>query len=320
MKSSCADLRLYNQEGEGLSIPDPLTFSTPGSYFIMIAMKPNVAPGAYEFYLESTNQPSASTLIAYDQVINGTLTAPMEMDVFPFNGTVGDRIDARLQGDWQRYPRLILYREDGTLLKSNAEYWSAEFNYVLPSTGTFFLGVDDNERDNTGNYSVYLTRLNPPQNATPIEYGQVVSGNCTRPLELIPYSFTVNAGDSVRFWMKSTGADLRLYNKDGEGLSIPDPLTFTTPGTYYLVVAMKPNVAPGEYQFYLESTNQSSSSSAIAYDQVINETLATPLEMDIFPFNGMVGDRIDARLQASWERYPRLTLYREDGSSLISSA
>ncbi|OPZ44139.1 MAG: Ser-Thr-rich glycosyl-phosphatidyl-inositol-anchored membrane family protein [Euryarchaeota archaeon ADurb.BinA087] len=287
----------------------------------MIAMKPNVAPGAYQFYMESTNQPSSSTLIAYDQVINGTLTAPMEMDVFPFNGTVGDRIDARLQGDWQIYPRLILYREDGTPLTSDTyPPGSAEFNYLLPSTGTFFLAVDDNERDNTGNYSVYLTRLNPPQNVTPTEYGQVVSGNCTRPLELIPYSFNVHAGDAIRVWLKSTCADLRLYAQDGTQVGISDPTTLTIPGSYYVIIAMKPNAVAGAYQFYLESINKipTTNGTPILFGETISGALTQQGRPEFYSFNGTGGDAILARITATASGAV-IRLHAADGTILATS-
>src|SRR5690606_14252600 len=87
-------------------------------------------------------------------------------------------------------------------------------------------------------------------------------------------------------------------------------------GTYFIVVDDQYADHTFPYNLTLQKTESmetgpyfSPVSGSVAYDQTLNSTTTTIQPVHNISFNGTVGDRIDARLQASWERYPRLTLY-----------
>jgi hypothetical protein len=71
----------------------------------------------------------------------------------------------------------------------------------------------------TGNYGIFVQRLNNPGNATAIGFGQTISGSIDSAAEIDTYTFSASAEDSVLIRMsKSSGyldPQVRLYGPDG---------------------------------------------------------------------------------------------------------
>ena len=94
---------------------------------------------------------------------------------------------------------------------------------TLTSTGTYtILAYDSYSGTNTGDYYLHLQRLNNPGNATPIDFGQTLSGSIITPAEMDTYTFSASAGDRVLVRMSKASGDLwpgvRIYSPDGTKL------------------------------------------------------------------------------------------------------
>ena len=91
-------------------------------------------------------------------------------------------------------------------------------------SGTYSILVSDGfDGTLTGQYALYVQRLNSPANVTSLSYGQTVSGTIAMPAEMDTYTFTAGAGDTVVIGMSRVSGDLwqeiRLYDADGNLLN-----------------------------------------------------------------------------------------------------
>ncbi|MCX6693372.1 MAG: PKD domain-containing protein [Methanomicrobiales archaeon] len=276
-QSGCSEARLYSPEGFQISLGNPTILPSSGIYYLIVAMKPNGGPGPFSFRIESVNSPDSSMPIRYNQTISRQINSTVKWEAFRFNATAGEKIAARLQANWQYSPRLSLFSPNGSVIQSASGQWSTEIYKVLNETGTYYLMVDDLEQDSYGSYSLFLTSLNPPPSVNPAQYGQVISGTCTRPLEVLFSSFNGVTGDSLRFWKNSTCTDLLLYTANGTAVAITDPTILPSAGTYYVGVTMRPNIQPGPYAFYIESLQdvQNSVAQQLVPGKALNRTIST---------------------------------------------
>jgi hypothetical protein len=123
---------------------------------------------------EPNNLPRDAYLISYgDMLENGVINPAGDLDYFKFTGTAGDTItidiDTQILGS-ELDSYLYLYDVDSvTELESNddwAGYDSRIMNYVLPSSGVFFIKVEEYEHPDEGgtgySYHIWLTDVPIP--------------------------------------------------------------------------------------------------------------------------------------------------------------
>ena len=313
---SSLEVRLYNSSGIQIPLTDPTRLAEPGTYYLIATVKVDTTPGPYGLYLEALTNPGTVTPISYDQSISAAINNTAEMDLYSFTGTVGDQILARLDGSWYNAPQILLYHGNGTFITQHCDYSHREnpITYKLPETGTYLIVVQDWDTNDIGTYSLYLTKLNPPPTVTPIPFGQTILSNFTRPQEMIPYSFTAAANETIRVFGSGSSLEVRLYNSSGIQLSLTDPKRLTESGTYYLVAAVKVDTSPGPYGLYLESLTNPGNVTPLSYDQSITAAINNTAEMDLYSFTGVAGDQILARLDSAWSYNPQIRLYFGNGT------
>jgi formylglycine-generating enzyme required for sulfatase activity len=124
----------------------------------------------------------------------------------------------------------------------------------------------------TGDYFLYLQRLNNPGNTVSIAYGQTRSGSISTPAEMDTYTFAASAGDKVLVRMsKSSGTlypGIRVYDPDGAKLCEVDgsytaeiaSCTLSTTGTYSILAFdgfghVGGGTSTGDYFLYLQRLN-----------------------------------------------------------------
>jgi hypothetical protein len=169
-----------------------------------------------------------------------------------------------LAGDlWEE---VRVYGSDGiNLCETGSEIASC----TLPSTGTYsILAYDGFNGTLTGDYYLYLQRLNNPGSPVSIAFGQTLAGSIPTPAEMDTYTFTANAGDKVLVRMSKSSGDIwpeiRVYSPDGIKLcETHSPTTaeiasctLTDAGTYIILVDDGFNgTFTGNYYLYLQRLN-----------------------------------------------------------------
>ena len=130
------------------------------------------------------------------------------MDSFTFSGTAGDRVMiAGAMTSGLLDPQVRLYGPDGNMLCQNfsTSGGMAEiYDCPLPSNGTYTILFADYGYSETGNYGLYLQRLNNPENYTILDYGQNTGGDISIAPEMDTFTFSGVAGDRVLINMAVT--------------------------------------------------------------------------------------------------------------------
>ena len=130
------------------------------------------------------------------------------MNTYTFYANASDTVFLRINSGSIR-----LYAPNGTELTRGAE-----ISYPLPDDGMYVTIVGFY----TGSYNMFIQRLNNPVNATPVGFGETVSGSIDFPDEMDTYTFSANAGDTVLIRMNEVSGNLwpeiRLYAPNGTEL------------------------------------------------------------------------------------------------------
>ncbi len=226
----------------------------------------------YHLYLQRLNNPGDPVSISFGQTLPASIPTPAEMDTFTFTAGVGDKVLVRMsQSSGNLWPGVRVYGPDGTILceKHSTDSTTAEItSCALPGTGTYsILGYDDLYGMYTGDYHIYLQRLNNPGNAVPITFGQTLTGSIVTSAEMDTYTFTASEGDRVLVRMSQTSGSLwpgvRIYGSDGTKLCekhSPDAVIVEIAGCSlpgagtYTILAFDDlfGMYTGNYQIYLE--------------------------------------------------------------------
>ncbi|MFX0204595.1 MAG: carboxypeptidase-like regulatory domain-containing protein, partial [Candidatus Hodarchaeota archaeon] len=144
---------------------------------------------------------------------------------------------------------------------------------TLPKDGTYTILASDSYGDRTGDYCLYLQRLNNPGNKTNISFGETLCNTISDAALMDTYTFTAVADDKVLVSMTRTSGDLlpyiRVYDPDGIFLcedwlgnptaEIPS-CTLPKDGTYTILASDSYGDRTGDYYLYLGCLNPPCSS------------------------------------------------------------
>jgi len=223
---------------------------------LSIALLSSGSPGIGASAMAST--PSAA--ISFGQTVAGSIGAPGETGSYTFTASAGDVVligMSRITGSI--YPQIRLYGPAGDPLGAS-DSPHAGLNKTLLSAGTYTILASDYYGTYTGDYGLYLQRLNNPGNASPIPFGQTLSRAISTPAQMDTYTFTASAGDVVLIGVsRITGSiypQISLYGPAGDSLgtaaAIASPhaeLSRTLPsaGTYTILASDYYGTYTGDY-------------------------------------------------------------------------
>ena len=281
-------VRLYDPGGsllvsdyEAVYTEISVTLADAGVHTILVSDGFNgTYTGGYNLYLQRLNGPAAAHPASYGETASGTVDVPVEMEAHTFSAGAGDVIligssrglayrvylplildssapnvaaETRLHGadcvSGDLWPKIRLYDPDGTLLAAEYSPVHTEITHSLSVAGTYSILVSDGFNGTyTGDYTVYLQRLDDPANAIHLSYGQMASGAVGLPGEMDAYTFNAGAGDVVQVSVSRASGNLwpkiRLYDPDGDLLQTEyDPLhaeltaTLLSAGAYAILVS-----------------------------------------------------------------------------------
>jgi hypothetical protein len=235
------------------------------------------------------------------------------------------------------YPGIRVYGPDETKLCETgiSLLFTTEIaDCILPSAGTYIIQARDSYGTYTGDYYLYLQRLNNPGGSVSIAFGQTLSGSISTPAEMDSYTFTANAGDKVLVRMgRSSGSlfpEIRVFNSDGTKLcEVNNSNTaFTTEiascslpntGTYTILAYDHYGYTTytGDYYIVLQRLNNSDSLGSISFGQTLPGSIGTPTKTDIYTFVASLGDTVLVRMgKSSGSLYPEIRVFGPDGTKL----
>jgi hypothetical protein len=244
--------------------------------------------------------------IGFGETIQCSIASPGETDSYSFTATAGDRVYVRMtSSSGFLWPYIKLYGPDAAYVcgaVNITNHYTVDVSCALPTTGTYILQVQDYDGIYTGNYYLYLQRLNNPGNPASIASGAILT-----PAQNDMYTFTGNAGDNVFVRMSASfWAYINVYNPDGTGLCgaynalnrtrVDVSCTLPSAGTYTILASDADGINIGNYYLYLQRLNNPGGTSSIAFGQTLPGTIGLPAEMDAYTFTGNVGDKVVVRM------------------------
>jgi hypothetical protein len=137
--------------------------------------------------------------LAFGETIQCSIATPGESDSYTFTADAGDTLLVRMsRASGNVWPGIRVFLGTTLLCEATGLTTTEIPDCSLPGAGTYTIRAYDAFNNTfTGDYYLYLQRLNHPANAIPITLGQTISGTIGTPAEEDSYTFTVASNDSV---------------------------------------------------------------------------------------------------------------------------
>ena len=182
----------------------------------------------------SIRHSAAQVPIPFGQTIVSSIEASGEQDVYSFEANAGDVVLVRMSTDTGLDPAIQLDDPDGFYISECDDVGPGTvemYTERLPADGTYTVTASDHGYTETGDYWLFVQRLNNPGMATQIDFGETLSASITCAYEVDAYSFDALAGDEVQVRISTdTGLDLAIYLYGPDGACI-DGVSVTGPDT-----------------------------------------------------------------------------------------
>ena len=278
--------------------------------------------------------------IGFGETIQCSISAAGEIDTYTFSASAGDMVLVRMgKSSGSFWPGIRVFNSVGTKLceANSSDSTTAEITgCALLSTGTYTIQAYDGLYGvSTGNYYLYLQRLNNPGSPVSINFGQTLSGSIVIPAEMGTFTFTGNKDDKVLVRVVESSSThwpgTRVYSPDGTKLceansadSVSTEIascTLTMSGIHtILAYGSSSGMIIGDYYIYLQRLNNPGSPVAIDFGQTLPGSIPTPAEMDTYTFSGNAGDKVLVRAgETSDTHWPGVRLYGPDGTKLCEA-
>jgi hypothetical protein len=271
---------------------------------------------------------SSGVTIKYGQGIQGSIEAVGQTKQYKFHGLVGDQIvfsmstvsNGSYTSEPDAYIRVYgpddlkiceIYREIGGLEGAA----NAEMICSLPASGVYTILAGDYGGNSTGNYSLYIQRLNKPGNSTSLAFGQTLSSTTLTMAGKDTYTFFASADDKIIFSMSTVSngsyisepdAHIRVYGPDGlricetyreigglEGAANAE-MTCSLParGSYTILVGDYGGNSTGNYSLYVQRLNKPGNTTSLAFGQTLSSTTLTMAGKDTYTFFASADDKV----------------------------
>jgi len=320
-------MELYDPSGTYLvagSNPTDRKLTVAGTYTLLVRDGSNAYAGEYTLSWRKVVNPCTSTPISCGQVLSGSISAADQIDTYTFTASANDVVTIRAnRTSGSLTPYVELYGPSGTRVAGPG----AQINTTLTASGTYVLLMMDYSYVYTGNYLLYLERLNNPCNvAATLSCEQVVSGSIGTSIDPPPwriYRFTVSANDSVTIRTRKTSGtsfspNIELYDPSGAYLMGGSQIdrTFSVAGTYTILVRDSNNAYSGNFTLSWRKVVNPCSSMPITCGQVLSGSISASDEIDFYTFTASANDAVNIRVfnSSGGSFVPDLELYGPTGS------
>jgi len=297
--------------------------------------------GTYNLFGQRTNNPGNAVPIEFGETVSGSIADAVRKDTYTFTAAANDHVFLRMQADWIYDPQILVYAPNGTELASISSTYDCHADLSLPDSGTYTVLVGDKDSLDTGSYTLFLQRTNNPADAQAFVFGEVSTGTIETRAQMDTYTVDAMEGDALLFLMSSSwhasekGEWLMLYAPDGSLVTCSQVYGYYSwspegsisaralqTGTYTLLVGSGGSIREditGTYSVFGQRTNNPSNAIYVNFDEIVNGTIDSALQIDTYSFNATAGDRVFLRLQAE-ENYPSIRMYAPNGTELASKS
>jgi uncharacterized repeat protein (TIGR01451 family) len=308
------------------------TLDTTGTYTVLASDSGNNQVGTYSLHIQRTINPSGAEPLALDTAVASSITTAPELDAYTFTGAVGDRMLIRmLDTSGSAFDaEFRVFRPNGTQLCSALSSGLAETTCALDANGTYTILAGELGGNLTGSYSLYVQSTTAPASATPLSFGDTVSGAITTAPELDAYTFTGAMGDRMLIRMLDTSgsafdAEFRVFRPNGTQLcsALSSGLAETTcaldaNGSYTILAGELGGNLTGSYSLYLQSITSPANATPLSFGDISAATIDTVPELNAYTFVGTQNDQVLLRmLDTSAGAFdPEFRVYRPNGTQL----
>jgi len=278
--------------------------------------------------------------IGFGETIQCSISAAGEIDTYTFTASPGDSVLIRMTAiSGSLWPGIQVYDPDGALLCEGSFLLTAQIDgCMLAVGGTYSIKVFDHFSGTyTGDYYLYLQRMNNPANAVSISFGQTLSGSILSPAQMNTYTFTASPGDIVLARMIAVSGSLwpgiRMYDPDGvlvcDDTTPPTgqiaSCTLAAGGTYSVFAFDGSGLGyTGDYYLYLQRLNNPSNAVPISFGQTLSGSILSPAQMNTYTFTASPGDIVLVRatsFKLRWDYlWPGIRVYDPSGVKLCEAS
>jgi len=349
-------IQVYNSAGapvaNGGSCPggtnvglNGLTITSAGTYSVIIKDYNNTNTGNYNIFLQRTDGPPNAITLPYDTVTAGTISAAAQTNNYTFAVNANDILNFTVvttsSTSGTLWPCIQVYNSAGTPVTKGGSCpggTNVGLNgLAITSAGTYTLSVKDYNNANTGNYDVFLQRTDGPVGALMLPLGGVQTGNIGSTTQSNAYTFSANANDVFNFTVVTTSSTsgtlwpcIQVYNSAGtpvtNGGSCPggtdvelNGVAVTSAGTYSVIVKDYNNTNTGNYNIFLQRTNNPAYPEDIVFDQVEAGTVSAVAQSNAYTFSGTANDKLSFTVvTTTGTLWPCIQIYNSAGATVPS--
>jgi hypothetical protein len=208
---------------------------------------------------------------------------------------------------------------------------------TIPASGTYTLLVGDCSDTHTGNYALYVQRTNNPSGALILPLDVTQTGALGSAAQNNTYTFSASANSVVDFTMVTTSGSLspkiRLYNPSGQQVASASPsycngstiemntVTLPVSGAYTVLLADCSDINSGNYDLYMQMTEQPLGAANLPFGQSQNGTINLAAQSNTYTFGANAGDVVDFTMaNTSGNLVPKIRLYNSAGQQIASAS
>jgi len=207
--------------------------------------------------------------ISFGDSVPCSITTPSEIDTYTFTANADDKVLIRMtRTAGIMAPEVPVYDPRGAFLCTTwADSLALIGSCAIPTTGGYTILVNDSGTDQTGDYTVYIQRLNNPGGTTPLAFGQPLPGALSTVGKQDTYTFTAHSGDKVLIRMtRMTGVmapEVTVYDPRGaflcttwgDSIALIGSCAISAAGTYTILANDRGTDQTGDYTMYLGCAN-----------------------------------------------------------------
>jgi RHS repeat-associated protein len=289
------------------------------------------------FFVFSLKPASAeeNPVLQFGQTVSGSISIRGKVDNYTFSGVVGDVVYLKLQKTAAYsyfYPTLQWCAPNGTVFYSRSDSSGFDVYEALPVSGQYTLMVYDENGYDTGSYSLFVQRMNSPQNTTGVEFGKLTSGSIGVQGKTDSYVFSGVVGDVVYLKLQKTAAYSYFYptlqwcapngtvfysRSDSSGFDVYEALPVS--GQYTLMVYDENGYDTGSYSLFVQRTNQPVNTLLINIGTV-SGSISNLGNVSSYSFSGHAGDLVDIKVSETVGGYfnPVIRVCASNGTELAN--
>lgn len=338
---STGNVTLYHPDGtvinsqtftDPVDVIGPFTLPVNGTYTVILRPFTNNSGGlTFTFYDVPPDVTGPIVPGRPGTPVPVALTTPGQAARLTFNGTAGQKVQARMTGNTMGDVAVSLLRPDGTSVTISSSD-DASFNTlarVLSADGVYTVLVNPTD-NNTGSLNVALNDATDITGAI-VPGGDPVTVSTLVPEQEVHLSFAAAAGQRVSVSASNHTAGLSTFRVRSPGgttltsesiissAGFADTATLTTAGTYTVEfdpsgdrvggITLKLHDIPPEFVGHV-----------MLNDSALNVNITTPGQNPRVTFDGAAGQQVTVRITGSTVGILTLRLLRPDGTTLASSS